>query len=179
MEEIWKPIKGFENKYLVSNYGSVKSIDYNKTGKEQILKQFENSGGYLQVFLGRGNEPLVAKLVYEAFIGSIPNGMQVNHIDENKHNNSVSNLNLLSPKENSNWGTRNERMIETRNSNNGKYAEKCVQQYTKDGQFVSEYKSVADAARINNFGQGNISNCCNGKLKSAYGYVWKYKEVVN
>ena len=177
MEEIWKPIKGLENRYEVSNYGNVKSLNYNKTGKEQILKQFENTWGYMQVFLGANNEYLVAKLVYETFIGPIPKGMQVNHIDENKKNNAVWNLNLMTAKENANWGTRNDRMLKARNKTSERWAEKVVEQYTKDGQLVKEYKSVAEVVRVNNFGQGNISNCCNGKLKSAYGYVWKYKEV--
>lgn len=177
MEEIWKPIEGYGNSYEASNYGNVKSLNYNKTGKEQILKQFENTGGYMQVFLGKGNEPLVSVLIYETFIGPIPKGMQVNHIDENKRNNAVWNLNLMTAKENANWGTRNDRMLKARNKTSERWAEKVVEQYTKDGQLVKEYKSVAEVVRVNNFSQGNISNCCNGKLKSAYGYVWKYKEV--
>ena len=46
---------------------------------------------------------------YEAFNGPIPEGMQVNHIDENTLNNNLENLNLMTPSENINWGTRNER----------------------------------------------------------------------
>lgn len=175
MEEIWRPIYGFKDNYLVSNYGNVKSLNYNRTGKEKILKQFENTFGYMQVTLGKGKQPLVAILVYETFVGPIPKGMQVNHIDENKHNNALWNLNLMTPKENSNWGTRSERMLETRNKNKGRWAEKTVLQYTIDGKFVNEYKSVAEAQRKT--GINNISSCCLGKLKSAGGYIWKYKEV--
>ncbi len=51
---------------------------------------------------------------------------------------------------------------------------KIVLQYEKDGTFVKEWESIADAQRAG-YGQSNISSCCSGKLKSAYGYVWKYK----
>lgn len=55
---------------------------------------------------------------------------------------------------------------------------KPVIQYTKDGEFVKEWKSITDVLNHYNINNksGNISQCCNGKAKTAYGYIWKYKE---
>ena len=74
----------------------------------------------------------------------------------------------MTPKENSNWGTRNERQA--------KKLSKVVSQFTLDGILVKEYASAMKAERETGFNNGNIVNCCNGKQKTAYGYKWKYKE---
>ena len=84
--EIWKKIEGYEN-YEVSNLGNVKSLNYNHTGKEQILKAGKTKQGYLYVILhknGKRKKYLIHRLVYETFNGPIPEGMQCNHISEVK-----------------------------------------------------------------------------------------------
>ena len=121
MEE-WKDIVGYEGLYQVSSEGRVKSLDRTVLGKNRwggkrlrtfkgaILKQFFNH--YWIVDLCKNGVPqhhLVHRVEYEAFYGPIPEGMQVNHIDENPLNNRLENLNLLTPSQNINWGTRNER----------------------------------------------------------------------
>ena len=128
MEE-WRDIKGYEGLYQVSNEGRVKSLDrivtansrWGKTRKMMFkgrdVKQFIGENGYFKVSLCKNGKPIskdVHRLVYEAFNGKILDNMQVNHIDENKTNNTLSNLNLLTPKENTNWGTAIERMKETK-----------------------------------------------------------------
>jgi hypothetical protein len=129
--EIWRDIKGYEGLYQVSNLGRVKRIcDSIMIGMYgQIIVRYRNNNiikgfkgkrqnDYWRVYLyknGSRKKHLVHVLVYETFFGDIPEGMQVNHKDENKDNNSAFNLNLLTPKENCNWGTRNERITKTKN----------------------------------------------------------------
>lgn len=57
----------------------------------------------------------------------------------------------------------------------GKVTRKIVEQYTSDGEFVEEYESLTVAAKKKGISASGISNCCNGKAKSAAGYVWKWK----
>ena len=105
--EIWRDIKGYEGLYQVSNEGRIKSLK-----RKIILKQQTIKGGYLRVHLwknGKYKHKIVSVLVYETFIGDIQENMQVNHIDENKSNNKIENLNLLTSQDNNNCGTRNER----------------------------------------------------------------------
>lgn len=98
MTEIWKPIAGYEGLYEVSNLGNIKSLRRNK-----IMKQGVHSFGYRYVILSKNNESknlLVHRLVAEAFISKIEGKTDVNHIDGNKYNNSVDNLEWVSKSEN-------------------------------------------------------------------------------
>lgn len=107
MKDEWYSIPGFHDKYKVNKLGQVKNTKTNK-----ILKQSLNRG-YLQVCLtDKGKHTLkVHRIMALTFLGKKPNkNVQVNNIDENKLNNSLSNLEYVSPKENSNYGTRNRRM---------------------------------------------------------------------
>lgn len=177
--EIWVkiPIKKYENNYEISNCGRVKSLprlEKNRCSffmtKEKYLKPQKLSKGYLGVRLykhGEGETLKIHRLVYEAFIGKIPKDYDVNHIDEDKTNNAVWNLNLMTKEENNAYGTRNERII--------KKCGKPVVQYTLDGEFVAEYATLKDAERKTNIKSSNIANVCNHKNKTAGGYVWKWK----
>lgn len=171
MEE-WRDIPGYEGLYQVSNLGRVKSLNYHLTGKEQILRPGKDRiGGYLQVGLSKGGKRKhfkVHRLVWEAFNGPIPEGYECNHINEDKTDNRLENLNLMTPKENTNWGTRNERVA--------KAQRKMVEQYTLDGIHICTWFSVRGLEKELGYFQSYISNCCNGKHKTAYGYKWKYAE---
>ena len=107
MQEQWKDIKGYENIYQVSNLGNVRSVDryinqknskcdkYNHIYKGKILKQFINNAGYCQVQLSYKYKSIpkrVHRLVAETFISNPKNYKCVNHIDGNKQNNNVNNL---------------------------------------------------------------------------------------
>ena len=88
--EVWKDIKGFEEKYQISTWGRIRNI---KTGK--IIKPYKNNKGYLKVSLYKNGEYVkkrVNRLVALAFIEN-PYGLpMVNHKDGNKENNSITNL---------------------------------------------------------------------------------------
>ena len=172
-DEIWCPIKGYENLYEVSDQGRVKSL---KFGKERILKPGSDKDGYLIVGLCKNGEKknlLVHRLVAKTFIPNPDNLPEVNHKDEDKTNNKVSNLEFCDSKYNNNYGTRNKRISEK--MTNGKLS-KPVLQYTKSGEFVREWKSMNDVQRNLNYNKGNISSCCTGRYKSAYNFIWKYKD---
>src|SRR5699024_10471898 len=101
-----KPVKGYEGFYEVDELGNVFSLDrfdgwINRKGKR--LKPDWNSAGYGRVTLsksGKTKRYFVHRLVYESYYGEIPNEMQVHHIDENKQNNSIQNLKLVTQREN-------------------------------------------------------------------------------
>lgn len=176
MNEIWKDINGYEGLYQISNLGRVKSVD-----RYLIDGRFINGGimairisnsGYLRVGLRNGKEQktfLVHRLVAEAFISNPDNLPQVNHKDENKENNCVENLEWCTAKYNNNYGTHVERSTAPQR--------KTVYQYSIDGQFIKEWPSSIEIQRQLSFSQGNISACCRGERKTAYGYKWFYTKL--
>ena len=110
--EVWKNIKGYQGKYQVSNFGRVKSlIDEFSKNRQLILKKRITSKKQKNrlynrqiINLYKNNKMktfYVHKLVWQAFNGKIPNGMQVDHIDNNPQNNRLQNLQLLTPSQNS------------------------------------------------------------------------------
>lgn len=118
---VWKDIKGYEGLYKISNYGEVlrlKSYDSrNHLRNARILKQRLNEDGYLQLGLhkdGKEKKFLVHRLVAETFLSNPNNYLEVNHIDENKQNNSISNLEWCSRKYNVNYGNAQKKRVATR-----------------------------------------------------------------
>lgn len=167
-EEIWCPVKNYESLYEVSDKGRVKSIGY---GKERILKPGRAGGGYLKVGLRKNRERkmcYVHRLVAQTFIPNSDNLPEINHIDEDKTNNKVSNLEWCDRKYNQNYGTRNQRVSDK--------LSKPVLQYEKSGAFVREWKSTRDVQRTLGYFNNYISSCCLGKRKSAYDFIWKFKD---
>lgn len=170
--EIWKYIDGYDD-YQVSNCGRVKSLKY---GKEKILKTYVTKIGYLYVILcknGKSKHHLLHRLVAQAFLDNPYNLPEVNHKNEDKTDNRVENLEFCDHKYNMHYGTGRQRF--SIKHKNGKLA-KTVYQYTLDGVFVAEYPSTMEVQRQLGFKQPSISYCCNGKLKTAYGYKWRYKK---
>ena len=174
MEEIWKPVLGYEGLYEVSNFGRVKSFFYKRQGKTIVLSPRKVGNGYLAVHLSKDKKKIsfrIHRLVWEAFNGPIPAGMQVNHNNEVKTDNRLENLSLMVQKDNLNWGTRNKRASKA--MTNGKLS-KRVFQYSLGGEFIQGYPSISEAARQLNKRTGSICLCCKGKAKTAYGFIWRY-----
>ena len=178
-KEIWKDIPEFEG-YQVSNLGRVKSLEgidaLGHKRKEKILKPQMLNNGYYRVALWKNSiqkRYLVHRLVWIAFNGHIPEGYEINHLNEVKSNNRLENLNLVTHKENINWGKRNKRCAEV--LKNRKDQSKSVLQYDLQDNFVKEYASTHQVEREKGFSQSYIAKCCKGKQKTAYGFKWKYK----
>ena len=119
MEEIWKDVKGYEGYYQVSNLGRVKgllAIKQYKCGR--ILKTYSNykGKGYLKVKLYKNTVKkmfYVHRLVADAFLPNPYNYPDINHKDENPHNNSVNNIEWCNESYNMSYGTTQERRRET------------------------------------------------------------------
>ena len=174
IEEIYKDIKDLEGKYQVSNFGNILSLNYHRSGKSRLLKPRKDKDGYLRVCLYKGKKYknfYIHRLVAETFIPNSENLTEINHIDEDKTNNRVDNLEWKSHKDNCNHGTRNERIAKAKT--NGKLSKKVLQ-FTLDGEFVREWPSTAECGR-NGFNHGNIVSCCNEKLPHYKGFLWMYK----
>ena len=160
--ELWKPCPGFEEKYLISSYGRLLSIGtYNTCKKGELIKQHKKQGrnGYMQVRIYdncKAKTIEVHTLVAKAFIPNPNNLPMVNHIDEDKTNNHVNNLE---------WCT---------NQYNIRYSQaKKVDVYTKDGEFIETLEAITDAAAKYNINRSNIRRCIMSKCGTAKGYQFR------
>lgn len=169
MKEIWKDIVGFEGLYQVSNLGRVKSLNYHKSGKERVLKNrlgqiktiYPHVGLYKN---GTMKECTVHRLVAEAFIANPENKEEVNHIDGNKCNNHISNLE---------WVTRSENAIHAihiiKTSNNESQKKKV-----KNVETGEIFESQSAAGRAYGISQGTLGAVTRGERKTAGGYHWEF-----
>ena len=173
------------SKYEVYPNGKIWSYSHKKW-----LKHHTNKDGYQQVCLtdneGKKKTYFLHRVVYEAVTREqIPQGYEINHRSEAKDENMISNLELLSHKENCNFGSRNTRIanntnrskaISKANTNNPKRSTSVGA--FKDGKLVLTFQSTAEAGR-QGFKQGNVSKCCNNCFNregnNKYkGFEWKY-----
>lgn len=191
MKEIWKDIKGYEGLYQISSSGNVKSLDryiINKNGDKQFFPEkyltqgFNN--GYLKVTLSKNNKQKTFRvhiLVAKAFIPNPENKSEINHIDGNKSNNRIDNLE---------WNTRSENELHAYKNGLAKPSDKQKQavakyakenyskkviQYSLNGIFIKEWNSMHDVWRELGIRPSYICRCCKGLRNQTYGYIWKYK----
>lgn len=176
MEEIWKDIKEYEGIYQVSNLGRIKNF------KNEIHASSVDKYGYLQTILYYKVRPKcfrVHRLVAEAFIPNPENKPQVNHIDGNKKNNRVDNLEWCTNQENINhaWKTglfsnMSEAIIASNRNRT-----KTIKQYDLNNNFIKEWNSIISAATYYNISRSSIGACINNKQKTSGGYIWKLKNI--
>lgn len=172
MKEIWKDIENYEGLYQVSNLGRIKSFPRNGTIKqERILKQTIDNNGYLIVGLHKNNKAkkvCVHWLVANAFIPKKETDEVINHIDGNKLNNTLNNLERCTQSHNVKESIRLGLQIP--------HNEKPVMQYDLQENFVKEWKSACEAERQLKISQANISACCRGVRKTTGKFIWRFKE---
>ncbi len=175
MAEIWKDIEGYED-YKVSNLARVKSL---KFGKERILKQGIDNHGYPVVTLCNGTQKnfKIHRMVAIAFIPNPCNKPEVNHKWGNKLDNRATELE---------WATKSENQLHAykigliKPPMLGKFGKehpksRSISQYSLDGKYIDEYESQQEAYEKTGINNRDISLVCSGKLKTAGGYIWKFK----
>lgn len=175
--ELWKDIKEYEGLYQVSNLGNIKSLDkkdsLGRKVKGKKMKPIKRKDGYLDITLhknGKGKHFLLHRLIAEAFIENKNNSNEINHIDENKTNNKVENLEWCNRSYNINYGLANKNRRITLLNKRGKR----IIQYDKNGNIIKIYPSLMQVVRELNLGKSHLSQACNGKRKTCGGYHWKY-----
>ena len=165
--EIWKDVVGYEGLYQVSDRGNVSSIvRKDSIGRKCggiILRPIPDANGYIRVSLcknGKVKKKLIHRLVLEAFVENPNNLPEVNHLDENKANNELSNLEWCDIRYNSNYGTRNERSAQARS--------KRVKAVNVETGEVLTFSSITEAGR-KGYSRGRVSEACRGAYRSGNG----------
>lgn len=181
--ETWKPVKGYEGLYEVSDLGNVASLNYRGTGTRRNLTPKVNCSGRLWVDLWKGGKPshrLIHRLVGEAFIPNPNDYPQINHIDENTKNNRVENLEWCTGSQNVRAWLKNHPDAR-KNARRKSGTHYCVErnkhkiiQSKLDGELVRIWDYAIDAKRCFGYHTTSIWECCEGKRKTAYGYKWQY-----
>lgn len=173
MEEVWKPITNFEDRYEVSNLGNVRSLKYRNSPRVELLVATVSVKGRKYVDLYRRGKRVrkqVHTLVATEFIPNPHNLKEINHKDENPLNNQATNLEWCTREYNVNYGSRNSK--HSKAMTNGKLS-KAVGAYSKEGNLIHLFPSASEAGR-NGFNRSHVAACCRGDLNSHRGLVWKY-----
>lgn len=160
--ERWKNINGLP--YSISTMGRIKN------DRTNLLLRPSLTCGYYKVRPSVNGKPIdlmIHNIVYCVFhnIQTIPLGMVIDHIDGNKTNNNLENLRLISLSENVKAA-----LYETQTNKSCKK----VAQYTKDGDYLAEFPSAREAARILNLDASTISKVCRGINQSHGGFIFRY-----
>lgn len=185
MGEIWKNIPNYIGYYQISNFGRVKSltrkvkssrskIEY-RTVNERIIKSRIDKYGYETVILRKENTDkhfTIHRLIAICFIPNPENLPSINHIDENKLNNTVENLEWCTVKYNNSYNNRQEKInLSLREKVKGKE----ILQFDSEWNLLQEFKSLRDMQRQTGFSRIQVKRVCNGLQEQSYGYFWKFK----
>lgn len=176
MEEIWKDIPGYEGLYQVSNKGNVRSLNWGNRGFVRNLYLKKHNRGYRHVELAKNGKRkafTVHRLVATAFIPNPNNYQTINHIDEDKTNNTVENLE---------WCTMSQNMRHTIGLHSEKYhimgkpfsRKGKVVQMSKSGEVLRVWDNLVSIRHASGLNDWSIGECCRGKRKTAYGYIWQF-----
>lgn len=184
--EIWKDIPGYEGRYMVSNIGRVKSLErYVKTKfssyktSTRILKWTWIEYKMVRLYNGQYKEAfLIHRLVAKAFIANTFNKKYINHIDGNKHNNHMTNLE---------WCTSSENLIHAyrlwllwkQYHMRWRYGDmsnryKLVAQFDINGSLIAKFNWTREASRKTWISDRNIATVCRGNRVTTWWYIWRY-----
>ncbi|HNX82189.1 MAG TPA: NUMOD4 domain-containing protein [Candidatus Omnitrophota bacterium] len=186
--EVWKSVNGFEGYYEISSHGRLKS--YKKHSDGLILKQTNVKGGYYSVVLsanGKTRSMRIHRIVAETFLSNAGGLPEVNHIDGNKQNNHISNLEWCSRSHNARHSIKlHPKQCNHMNDFNKYIKPKSILMYDKRGNYIRWFINGADASRETGICHRNILQVCNGEKneygytrKSAGGYIWRFESEVN
>lgn len=187
-DEIWRDIKGYENKYQISNLGNVRSLSrtiVRKNGKKQtfksrVLKPCKNNKGYYLVSLD-GKLYTIHRLVVENFM----NNLVVNHKNGIKTDNRIENLELISQKDNCIKAWQQGLCENIReNAYNQKHKKqiktsKAINQMDLQGNIINTFASIRDAERKTGINNTLIVGCCKGRHKTTHGYRFEYARTTS
>lgn len=189
MEEVWAPVRGWENIYEVSSKGRLRSVArHRKVGKRictfsgRILSGSNNGSGYFKFTFKDGDRVerrYIHRIVAETFIGPPPgDGYMVNHKDFNPQNNCVENLEWVTPYENVRYSLDRDRFRRTekwisslKKSLDLKMGKSIVGENSSGGKVF--YAALNDCKK-DGFQPSCVSNCCNHKRNSHKGYLWRF-----
>lgn len=198
-DETFVDIKEFDGRYMIGNKGTVIGISRSKDNrykeKQWILKQYEDRNGYMYVTLQKDKKKKTIKvhrLVAQHFINNINNYPCVNHIDSNRKNNNVQNLECVTYKQNMEHAVKNHRFDNMAKINRekmkknkiylisdgykkaNKKTSKKVGQYDKNNNLIKIYKSISEASRQTKINITSISYSANNLRKTGGGYIWHF-----
>lgn len=193
-EEIWKDIPWYEWLYQASTFWNIKVLSKKVKGrnnsfiikKEKVLKLWIYKWWYLYIDLHNSwirKKFLIHRLVAQSFIPNTENKPCVNHIDWNKQNNNLYNLEWCTVSANQIhsirilWNKNNFQLNHPDKWKLWRYNKNSIKilQYTKEWEFIKEWGSMIDVERELLINHSHISQCCSWKLKSSQWFVWKYK----
>lgn len=188
--ERWKDIPGYEGKYIISNKGRVMSLPFERRNgtngsylnKEKVLTPQENNTGYYRVCLLKNKKRshlYIHRLVAENFIKNYKNSPCVNHIDGNKLNNNVENLEWVSYSENSSHAyhvlKNNDCKSQLNCFGDLNKNSKPVIQLNLNGEFVKRWECLRQIDRETDFCRVSVANCCKGKHEAYKGFKWVFE----
>lgn len=175
--EIWNPLVSYEGLYEVSNFGRVKSLK-RQVGTimfpSVLLVILDGSHGYSHVSLskeGCRKRVMVHRLVAMAFIPNPENKPHVNHLDSNRKNNHVDNLEWCNQKENMQHALKHGNFSH-------EHRQKKISQYDLNGNFIRDYDSIKEATLKYNLTRGQINRRIKfeGENQIVAGFIWKYAD---
>lgn len=161
----WRTVVEYE-RYEVNQFGDIRHKQ-----RKHVLSPRPNAAGYLYVAFnieGHRKNFAVHRIVANAFIPNPNNYSEVNHIDSNKTNNCVENLEWVDSSQNKKHAYQKQENKTCRG--------KMVEQYSLQDEYIRTFNSVSEAAQFLGCSVGAISNCCLGRTKTSQGYKWKYAE---
>lgn len=161
MEEEWNPVKNYESLYEVSNLGNIRSISsrWGKRNKPREVKLITTPANYKRVKLSKNNKGkfyMVHRLVYESFVGEIPDNFEINHKDYNRSNNCIDNLEVMTHFDNTRYSKA-----------------KKVGQYSKNNKLIKIWNCIRDVEREIGIDHRQICANLKGEQKTCHGFIFR------